>query len=236
MLIPPPTHSPLILTYSLMLPHPPLPHFPFIPTHTTPPHTLSQLIPLPLPPLTPTHTTPPHTLSQLIPFPLFPFNFPGVDRVENFPFPTPPSPDALASACACLTALSACDRTSGLLTPLGRAMACFPVPPRHARMILEVLAGYQPGEGLGLGSKGGARGEGDEGGDGWVGAGLGGAGGAGGATESGAGTGSAERIVLVENVLPYAVAMAAVLSVDSPFVHLDAPAVGTEVRGKGLWL
>ncbi len=69
----------------------------------------------------------------------------SVDRVARFPFPTPPDAAALAAAQRCLEALGALDREGGGeggggLTPIGRAMARFPVGPRHARMILQVPA------------------------------------------------------------------------------------------------
>eukprot|EP00198_Chlamydomonas_reinhardtii_P003275 XP_001692611.1 predicted protein [Chlamydomonas reinhardtii] len=63
----------------------------------------------------------------------------GVDRVHNFPFPTPPEPAALLAAHGCLEALGALVPGSGRLTDIGRAMAAFPISPRHARMLLEVL-------------------------------------------------------------------------------------------------
>lgn len=60
--------------------------------------------------------------------------------MPNFPFPSPPEPEALAAAERCLVALSALDPASGQLTALGRAMAAFPISPRHARMLLEAAA------------------------------------------------------------------------------------------------
>ncbi len=88
----------------------------------------------------------------------------GIDRLLNFPFPTPPERGALAAAQACLQALGALD-AAGELTEQGRAMAALPLPPRASRLILQV------------GKK--------------------------------------------KRALPHAVALAAVMSVDSPFVHLD---------------
>lgn len=68
----------------------------------------------------------------------------SVDRVARFPFPTPPDAAALAAAQRCLEALGALDGSDdgGGLTAIGRAMARFPVGPRHARMILQVLEQY----------------------------------------------------------------------------------------------
>lgn len=63
----------------------------------------------------------------------------AVDKVAQFPFPTPPEPQALAAAQRCLEALSALQPGAGnLLTPQGRLMARFPLNPRHARMLLQV--------------------------------------------------------------------------------------------------
>jgi HrpA-like RNA helicase len=59
-------------------------------------------------------------------------------QVHNFPFPTPPEAAALKAATSVLEALCALDPGSGALTPVGRAMAVFPIGPRHSRMLLEV--------------------------------------------------------------------------------------------------
>lgn len=64
----------------------------------------------------------------------------GIDKVVNFPFPTPPKRSALSEAEQCLQALSALDPISGSLTPVGRDMARYPVGPRHSRMLLAVLS------------------------------------------------------------------------------------------------
>eukprot|EP00873_Tetraselmis_striata_P022552 jgi/Tetstr1/442816/TSEL_030900.t1 len=63
----------------------------------------------------------------------------GVDRVRNFPFPTAPEGEAIAAAELCLRSIMALDE-AGQLTPTGRAMASLPIPPRHARMLLEVAS------------------------------------------------------------------------------------------------
>ncbi|RZC76808.1 hypothetical protein C5167_000963 [Papaver somniferum] len=62
----------------------------------------------------------------------------GVDRVAEFPFPTPPKDTALVEAERCLKALEALD-SSGGITPLGKAMSHYPMSPRHSRMLLTVI-------------------------------------------------------------------------------------------------
>ncbi|XP_059379339.1 probable ATP-dependent RNA helicase DHX37 [Carassius carassius] len=73
----------------------------------------------------------------------------NIEKVVNFPFPTPPSPEALISAEQLLISLGALEepprhgrlsemeraRLSCPITPLGRAMAAFPVAPRYAKML-----------------------------------------------------------------------------------------------------
>ncbi|XP_075689607.1 putative ATP-dependent RNA helicase DHX37 isoform X2 [Rhinoderma darwinii] len=73
----------------------------------------------------------------------------NIEKVVNFPFPTPPSSDALKAAEELLIALGALqdppktDRLRALqtaklsspITPLGRTMASFPVAPRYAKML-----------------------------------------------------------------------------------------------------
>nr|XP_004231211.1 ATP-dependent RNA helicase DEAH13 isoform X1 [Solanum lycopersicum]XP_010326955.1 ATP-dependent RNA helicase DEAH13 isoform X1 [Solanum lycopersicum] len=61
-----------------------------------------------------------------------------IDKVANFPFPTPPEPTALVEAERCLKVLEALD-SNGRLTPLGKAMAQYPMSPRHSRMLLTVI-------------------------------------------------------------------------------------------------
>ncbi|CBI36896.3 unnamed protein product, partial [Vitis vinifera] len=61
-----------------------------------------------------------------------------IDKVANFPFPTPPDAIALAEAERCLKALEALN-SKGRLTPLGKAMAHYPMSPRHSRMLLTVI-------------------------------------------------------------------------------------------------
>ena len=70
-------------------------------------------------------------------------------QVVNFPFPTPPERQALVEAERSLRALSALDSDTGNLTPIGRAMAVYPISPRHARMILAALHASQGMDGKG---------------------------------------------------------------------------------------
>lgn len=66
----------------------------------------------------------------------------GIDRVQNFPYPSPPSKDQLVAGEKTLLALGALelkdkgikDDTS-VITGLGRTMAAFPVGPRFAKML-----------------------------------------------------------------------------------------------------
>ncbi|CAL8464255.1 g3790 [Coccomyxa elongata] len=96
----------------------------------------------------------------------------GIDKVTNFPFPTPPELEALVAAQRCLQALGALDAKEAL-TELGKAMAVLPLNPRPSRMILQV------------------------------------------AQEAAA---SKKRS---KEAVAYAVALAAIISVESPFVHID---------------
>ncbi|XP_077217778.1 RNA helicase family protein [Tasmannia lanceolata] len=64
--------------------------------------------------------------------------FMGIDKVANFPFPTPPEATALGEAERCLKALEALD-SQGRVTTMGKAMAQFPMSPRHSRMLLTVI-------------------------------------------------------------------------------------------------
>lgn len=94
----------------------------------------------------------------------------AIDRVSNFPFPSPPPEDALKAAAKCLEALGALDPNTARLTDTGRAMARLPISPRHGRMLVQ-------------------------------------------ATAEDATTKSRS------SSLPYAILLAAVLSVESPFLH-----------------
>uniref|UniRef100_A0A3Q2QW43 RNA helicase n=1 Tax=Fundulus heteroclitus TaxID=8078 RepID=A0A3Q2QW43_FUNHE len=73
----------------------------------------------------------------------------NIEKVVNFPFPTPPSAEALVAAEELLVSLGALEepprsgrmtdlqraKLSCPITPLGRAMAAFPVAPRYAKML-----------------------------------------------------------------------------------------------------
>ncbi|XP_030624373.1 putative ATP-dependent RNA helicase DHX37 isoform X3 [Chanos chanos] len=73
----------------------------------------------------------------------------NIEKVVNFPFPTPPSSEALVAAEQLLISLGALEepprrgrvvdmeraRLCCPITPLGRAMAAFPVSPRYAKML-----------------------------------------------------------------------------------------------------
>ncbi|XP_063820666.1 probable ATP-dependent RNA helicase DHX37 isoform X2 [Pseudophryne corroboree] len=73
----------------------------------------------------------------------------NIEKVVNFPFPTPPSADALIAAEELLISLGALKdppkigrlnalqkaKLSSPITPLGRTMASFPVAPRYAKML-----------------------------------------------------------------------------------------------------
>ncbi|NWH71165.1 DHX37 helicase, partial [Piaya cayana] len=73
----------------------------------------------------------------------------NIDKVVNFPFPTPPPTEALAAAEELLIALGALKeppmtgrlkqqlaaKLSCPISPLGRVMATFPVAPRYAKML-----------------------------------------------------------------------------------------------------
>ena len=65
-----------------------------------------------------------------------------IDKVVNFPFPTPPDVTALQSAEKLLLNLGALEEKktvkgniNAVITPLGRAMAKFPVSPRYSKML-----------------------------------------------------------------------------------------------------
>lgn len=66
----------------------------------------------------------------------------NIDKVVNFPFPTPPDVTALQSAEKLLLNLGALEEkktvkgnVNAVITSLGRAMAKFPVSPRYAKML-----------------------------------------------------------------------------------------------------
>eukprot|EP00040_Diaphanoeca_grandis_P032054 m.193215 g.193215 ORF g.193215 m.193215 type:complete len:1171 (+) comp32496_c0_seq1:126-3638(+) len=59
----------------------------------------------------------------------------NIDKVINFPFPTPPDHQALRAAEKLLVLLGALERVSKQITPLGKAMSRFPVSPRYGKML-----------------------------------------------------------------------------------------------------
>ncbi len=133
----------------------------------------------------------------------------GVDKVANFPFPTAPEPALLSAAEQCLIALGALDPVSGRLTTMGVAMAKYPISPRHSRMLLEALRGADDenttsntAEELLASSSSHKKKE-----------------------KKAKGAASVKKVT-PEEVLRYAVGLAAVLSVESPFINLGS--VGAE--------
>lgn len=62
----------------------------------------------------------------------------GIEHVGSFPFPSAPRDEDLKTALQHLSVIGALNRDDGFrITPLGREMVYFPVPPRFARAILE---------------------------------------------------------------------------------------------------
>jgi ATP-dependent RNA helicase DHX37/DHR1 len=59
----------------------------------------------------------------------------NIDKVVNFPFPTPPERPALFAAEKLLKLLGALDGSTGRITTLGSAMVKYPVAPRYAKML-----------------------------------------------------------------------------------------------------
>ncbi|KAI8463435.1 MAG: P-loop containing nucleoside triphosphate hydrolase protein [Monoraphidium minutum] len=134
----------------------------------------------------------------------------GVDKVSSFPFPTPPDADLLRAATRCLCALSALEppppggaaagrEAGGALTAMGEVMATFPISPRHARMVLEVVTWQREEDAAAAGGGGGAARE-----------------------RSGGGKKQRRARRAAAQALPYAVALAAALSLESPFLAIDA--------------
>eukprot|EP00884_Botryococcus_braunii_P019188 jgi/Botrbrau1/5953/Bobra.0366s0123.1 len=98
----------------------------------------------------------------------------GIDKVINFPYPSPPEREALRAAEQCLADLGALDAPGGTLTLRGRAMAGLPIDVHHSRMLLQAFEDA---------AKGGP---------------------------------------LLGDLPAYAVALAAALSAESPYVHMDS--------------
>jgi ATP-dependent RNA helicase DHX37/DHR1 len=66
----------------------------------------------------------------------------GIDRIDTFPFPTPPDREGLRHALQTLQVLGAIERDSHKISALGRTLAAFPVAPRYAKML---VMGHQGG-------------------------------------------------------------------------------------------
>lgn len=62
----------------------------------------------------------------------------NIDRLANFPFPTPPDLKAISVAEQILVQLNALDEKSPTkkITELGRRMAAFPINPRYSKMLV----------------------------------------------------------------------------------------------------
>eukprot|EP00850_Spirogloea_muscicola_P012372 SM000079S22490 [mRNA] locus=s79:571012:578025:+ [translate_table: standard] len=70
----------------------------------------------------------------------------GIDKVANFPFPTPPPRAAMLEAYHLLTALSALlSSESHEVTPIGKAMVLYPISPRSARLLVAAVAAVAQG-------------------------------------------------------------------------------------------
>ena len=70
-------------------------------------------------------------------------------QVVNFPFPTPPNKESLVEAEHCLKTLEALENNAdGKLTPMGKAMAQYPMSPRHSRLLLTVIKILKSQQGL----------------------------------------------------------------------------------------
>jgi len=133
----------------------------------------------------------------------------GVDKVANFPFPTPPEPALLSAAEQCLVALGALDPVSGRLNTLGVAMAKYPISPRHSRMLLEAMRGANEENNTSAAEQllsakdyGGLSSQRKE-------------------KKNEKPKGTLQKVT-PEEVLRYAEGLAAVLSVESPFINLSS--------------
>lgn len=60
----------------------------------------------------------------------------GIDRIVNFPFPTPPDRTALAKAEKLLVTLGALSKGTKNITDLGKTMALFPLSPRYSKILI----------------------------------------------------------------------------------------------------
>ncbi|OQR90741.1 ATP-dependent RNA helicase, partial [Thraustotheca clavata] len=80
--------------------------------------------------------SPPQLLCQPIEDVVLQMKAMGIERILNFPFPTPPESVALKSAMAMLVHLGALNMTNDTITSLGKTLAQFPVAARFAKMLL----------------------------------------------------------------------------------------------------
>lgn len=126
----------------------------------------------------------------------------GVDKVANFPFPSPPEASGLRAAERCLVALGALDPGSKKLTHAGKEMARFPISPRHARMLLQALE---------VARSAGTAGDVDD------------------VPHGKKGKKKSGKSIDPGVLLQYAAALAAVLSVESPFVSISNMAAEEKV-------
>lgn len=63
----------------------------------------------------------------------------GIEKMLNFPFPSPPDAEALSDAEGVLIGLGAVDLRSKKITNLGKKLCDFPITPRHSKMIFEAI-------------------------------------------------------------------------------------------------
>lgn len=60
----------------------------------------------------------------------------GIDKIVNFPFPTPPDRNALKKAEKLLIILGALDKSNATVTAIGKLMSLFPLSPRFSKILL----------------------------------------------------------------------------------------------------
>eukprot|EP00796_Vickermania_ingenoplastis_P005409 gene5409-3896_t len=64
----------------------------------------------------------------------------GIQSVNSFPFPSPPKESEIQDALRHLVSIGALDAKCGYrITPMGRRLVTFPLPPRFARAIMEAV-------------------------------------------------------------------------------------------------
>ena len=69
----------------------------------------------------------------------------GIEKVANFPFPSPPAATDIHASEAVLTAIGALDPETRLITETGKMMAKIPVSPRHSRTLLAAFEADERG-------------------------------------------------------------------------------------------